>query len=151
MSPVRLLISVLLILVQGMNLLGPRAICRDPDGSVCYDSPLSPCCCKAHCGPACCDDGCDEDKADPHHQSTVSAAGCGCVCTPVAADAQISAPTREKAAADVKAFDLGVQPFALLASHWVPPARIWCGTLAAGPPGGGRFALTHLDTVILRL
>lgn len=144
------LIACLLVLVQTVMVagLGPRALCRDPDGSTCVDSVLSPCCCHEHRESVCCGaDGCDEtgpaDICGPE-----IAPGCQCQCTPVAPQPLIQAGT--KAHLELASGSDAIRVAAAIPMlAWASATRNWCGPLRTGPPGPSRRA--HLDSVILRL
>lgn len=145
-------VACLLVLVQALMAagLGPRALCRDPDGSTCVDSALSPCCCHRHQESPCCgEDGCDEaSPADAGRTHLASA--CQCVCTPVLGQLLGVQRTATKATLDVATgSDAIAVDTAFPTVAWVPAARNWRLPLRTGPPG--RSGLAHLGTVILRL
>lgn len=148
----RHLVACLLILCQALVAggLGPRAFCRDPGGSTCFDSVLSPCCCHRHQDVPCCeDDGCNESATSKSAPQRMSAA-CRCDCTPIATDPSVVHRAEVKANIDHVS-----SPYALLAvftppmTPWSPTALDCCQLLRTGPPV--HSALAHLDSVILRL
>ncbi len=148
----RRLVACLLVLSQALVAagMGPRALCRDPDGSTCVDSVLSPCCCHRQQEVPCCgEDGCDE-TAPAETRPTQMAAACQCVCTPVAAQPLVVQRGDVKASVDhVTGVDAVVAVAAFEVMAWPTVALIPCGPWRTGPPG--RSALNHLDSVILRL
>jgi len=149
MRNVRSIIVSLLVLAQALvgAGLGPRALCRDPDGSVCIDSVLTPCCCHRVTAVRCCDDdqsagACPDDEQGPRLSSA-----CQCDCTPVSASPVVTHNDRTKAQEDRPQVDRAAVPVEI----WRPslPALRAPGLLNTGPP---RLAvLDHLDSVILRL
>jgi hypothetical protein len=128
---------------------GPRALCRDPDGSTCVDSILTPCCCHRQPDAPCCgDDECDETTTSAVCEPGVNSC-CQCVCTPVTAQpliAQAGTKAHIGFSADTHA---AVVHVALPPMPCLSAVHNWCGPFRTGPPG--RSHLAQLDSVILRL
>jgi hypothetical protein len=152
MTDFRRLVACLLVLTQALVAagLGPRALCRDPNGSTCVDSVLSPCCCHRQQEVPCCgEDGCGESLSAEIGSPQIASV-CQCVCTPVAAQPLVVQQTDVKASLDhVTGFDAVVAVATLPVMPWPMVALSRCGPLRTEPPGCS--ALSHLDSVILRL
>lgn len=149
MHAARSMLVFLIVLAQALvgAGLGPRALCRDRDGSLRIDSALSPCCCNRAAAVPCCVDeegaaGCSDGE-----QGFRSTAACQCNCTPISAQPVISQIQRTSAQADQPQVGFAVAPVETWRIAWSAmrvPAQ-----LNTGPP---RFPeLNHLDGVILRL
>jgi hypothetical protein len=150
MSALYRIIACLLITAQALvgAGLGPRAVCKDPDGSTCVDSVLSPCCCHRQQHDPCCVEEEAERLPVQHAGQPQLAAACQCICAPVA-QPNLLRPTNGNNRLTLDVAGTAVTALALPAmtplAPWPERGRpVW-----TGPPRAR--ALAHLDCVILRL